>query len=569
MDQQKKQFKNNGGERKSYGERKPYDKKPYGDKKAYGDKKPYEKKSYGKTADGERKSFEKKPFEKKSFDRKPFDKKFDGEKKDSGEKKSFERKPYGKKPYVKKGFDKKPFDKKPAFQRAEDLSARDVALKALVRVSRENAFAAQALDRELNVVKLSDEDRRLAASLFYTTLENRLRIENLIAAKVKELPEPQVQDILCLAVAQILFMDKIPDHAAVDEAVKQTRAAGREKRTALVNAVLRGLIRSREAGELALPDREAEPEKYISEKYSVALPLVKRLVSAYGVELTEEIAAWRPDRRSDTIRPNRLRMSDAAFEAWLGEKGFDWEKAAVPGAYRVSGAGRLASHEGYRDGSFSIQGESSMLAAYAVCAKPGMQILDACAAPGGKSCLMAEMMRGAGRVHAWDVHEHRVELIQAAAKRLGLENLRTQARDAGKKIDAMVESMDAVLVDAPCSGLGVMGDKPDIKYRLTEDTIDALVPIQKQILDTCASYVCPGGLLVYSTCTILPEENEKQILAFLRAHPEFEPDGYDKWLPENVRGQYKDGMIQILPCRDGLEGFFIARLRRKAVNYGG
>ena len=133
----------------------------------------------------------------------------------------------------------------------------------------------------------------------------------------------------------------------------------------------------------------------------------------------------------------------------------------------------------------------------------------------------------------------------------------------------MLESMDAVLVDAPCSGLGVMGDKPDIKYRLTEDTIDALVPIQKQILETCASYVCPGGLLVYSTCTILPEENEKQIRAFLKAHPEFEPDLSDKWLPESIRCRYQDGMIQILPCRDHLEGFFIARLRRKAVSYGG
>ena len=176
-------------------------------------------------------------------------------------------------------------------------------------------------------------------------------------------------------------------------------------------------------------------------------------------------------------------------------------------------------------------------------------------------------MQGTGRVSAWDQHEHRVELIRAAARRLELDNIRAQVRDAAKPMESMELAMDAVLVDAPCSGLGVMGDKPDIKYRLTGATIDALVPVQKAILNACASCVRPGGLLVYSTCTLLPEENEKQIEAFLNLHPEFAPDGDDRWLPEQLRPHYKDGCIQILPGRDGIEGFFIARLRRKAGSY--
>lgn len=442
-------------------------------------------------------------------------------------------------------------------------SARDVALRAIQNVFRDDAYAAQALDRELNAVQLSADDRRLAASLFYFTLENRLRIERCIRRKVEVRPEPEIMDILDLAVAQILFMDRIPDHAAVDEAVKQTRRAGREGLTSLVNAVLRGLIRDRDAGALTLPDRETEPEAYISEKYSVALPLVERLARAYGMEETERIAAWTPDRHSDVIRPNRLRMTDAEFEAWLDANRFEWARAAVPGAYRVTGAGRLAAHEGYRRGLFSIQGESSMLAAAALCARPGMQVLDACAAPGGKSCLIAETMRGAGRVYAWDLHEHRVELIHAAARRLGLDNIRPQARDASKRNESLLGMMDAVLVDAPCSGLGVMGGKPDIKYRLTAETIEALVPIQRDILNACAGYVRPGGLLVYSTCTILPEENEEQVAAFLKAHPEFEPDADARWLPEALRGRCEGGMLQLLPSRDGMDGFFIARLRRK------
>ena len=448
-------------------------------------------------------------------------------------------------------------------------TARDAALNALRFVARDGAYAAQALDRALRDVQLSESDRRLAASIFYFALENRLRIETCLLAKLKERPEPEIMDILCLAAAQILFMDRVPDHAAVDEAVKQTRRARRERMTALVNAVLRGLIRDRDAGALTLPDRETEPEKYISQKYSISLPLAERLARAYGIEETERIAAWSPDRRCETVRPNQMRMTDAEFEAWLDKNNLKWEPGIVPGAYRIVNAGRLAAHEGYRRGVFSIQGESSMLAARALEAKPGMQVLDACAAPGGKSCLIAEAMRGAGRVYAWDLHEHRVDLIRAAAKRLGLDNIRPQVRDASRPSETLAGMMDAVLVDAPCSGLGVMGDKPDIKYRLTAEGIDALVPIQRSILDTCAAYVRPGGLLVYSTCTILPEENAAQVADFLARHPEFEPDDGSAWLPDALRGSWADGQIQILPSRDGMDGFFIARLRRKAGVYGG
>ena len=190
-----------------------------------------------------------------------------------------------------------------------------------------------------------------------------------------------------------------------------------------------------------------------------------------------------------------------------------------------------------------------MLAAQAVEAKPGMQILDACAAPGGKTCLMAERMGTSGRVHAWDVHPHRVALIRAAAMRLGLENVRPAERDARKPADSMKLSMDAVLVDAPCSGLGVIAEKPDIKYRQTEEGLSALPPLQQQILSACAEAVKVGGLLVYATCTILPDENENVVRAFLENHPDFEQDTCDGWLPEALRPQFGGGMLQILPHR--------------------
>ena len=448
---------------------------------------------------------------------------------------------------------------------APQKSARDVALKALGDVVGNGAYAAQALDRALSEAKLSDEDRRLAASLFYFAIENRLQIEWALGKLLQTRPEPMVADILHIAAAQILFMDRIPDHAAVDEAVKQTRAAGRDGLSGMVNGVLRGLIRLRDEEGLALPGRDEQPEEYLSLKYSLALPAVKRLIAAYGVDEAERIAAFAPADRTQTVRPNAERLTDAQFEAMLDKEGLAWKHGTAAHAYVLSGAGDLSRLDGYRAGLFSIQGESSMLAAQAVEARPGMQLLDACAAPGGKTCLMAEQMGTSGRVYAWDVYPHRVELIRAAARRLSLENVRPAVHDARKGQPSLELAMDAVLVDAPCSGLGVIQDKPDIKYRLKEEDFESILPLQREILENCSHFVRVGGRLVYSTCTILPEENEAQVNAFLSRHPEFEPDTDDSWLPEALRGKSADGMLTILPHRDGMAGFFIARMRRRSM----
>lgn len=452
---------------------------------------------------------------------------------------------------------------KPAARRG--ISARDVALQALEDVVREEAYAAQALDRRLGQADLKSDDRRLAANIFYTAVENRLYLQHMLSPFLEKRPEPLVEDILHIAAAQLLFLDRVPDHAAVDEAVRQTRAARREGYTGLVNGVLRNLIRARDAKTLALPDRQSSPLEYLSVRYSLAEPAARRLIDAYGYEEAERIAAWTPPRREQTVRPNRLRMQPPAFEAWLDAQNMTWRRGVVEDAYILTDAGSLSGHAGYREGLFSIQGQSAMLAARAVEARPGMQILDACAAPGGKTCLMAERMGTSGRVYAWDVHEHRVELIRSAARRLGLENVRPVERDARKLPPDARLSMDAVLVDAPCSGLGVIAEKPDIRYRQSEEGLCALPKLQRQILESCAEAVKVGGLLVYATCTVLPEENEALVQAFLRDHPMFEPCADDDWLPPSLRVRYDRGMIRILPPRDALDGFFIARMRRKGL----
>ncbi|MGI6239815.1 MAG: 16S rRNA (cytosine(967)-C(5))-methyltransferase RsmB [Christensenellales bacterium] len=435
--------------------------------------------------------------------------------------------------------------------------AREVARRALEDVVVNGAYAAQALDRQIKATHLLPDDRRLATSIFYAALENRIRISHLLKPFVKS-ALPGIYDVLHIACAQLLFLDKVPDHAAVDEAVKQARAIRGQQVAGFVNGVLRNVIRARDKGTLDLPD-DADP----SVAHSVAPELYEHLAKAYGAEEAARICAYRHAQHTQTVRPNFMTTTDEELGAYLSAHSIPWEKGVVPHAFLCKNPGSLVSLDGYRGGMFSLQGEGSMLAAYAVGAKPGMHLLDACAAPGGKSALLCERMNGTGRVYAWDVHEHRVELIRAASRRLKLHNLRPSVRDARTFYEPFDAYLDAVLIDAPCSGLGVMADKPDIRLRFQSAEVDALVKLQREILESCARYVKVNGVLVYATCTILPEENEQQVRAFLTHNPQFAPDTDDSWLPEKLRPHFKDGMVQLFQHRDGVEGFFIARMRRK------
>lgn len=440
---------------------------------------------------------------------------------------------------------------------------RRVALNALCDVTMADAYAGIALNKRLKEADLTPEDKRLATSIFYTALENRMRIDHLLNQFVSHMPEPIVREVLHLAVAQLIYMDRVPDHAAVDEAVGQIKRLGREQYAALINGTLRNLIRARDAHELRDPVREENPARYMSIMHSVSEPLVARLIQAYGEEETEKIVSYRPDEHWECIRPNLMEMDDAAFERYMTERGWTWEKGIVEHSYRLRGAGDLGGDDDFRKGVFSIQGESSMLAAQAVGAKPGMNIVDACAAPGGKSALMCEMMQGTGRVYAYELHEHRVQLLKSMGARLKTYNLRPVMADATVFRPENEERMNAVLVDAPCSGLGVMGNKPDLKYRMRDGKITELAETQRKLLETCSRYVQPGGLLVYSTCTLLPEENQEQVKVFLESHPDFSMETDVAWLPEVLRSQAQNGMIQLMPHKhEGLDGFFIARMRR-------
>ena len=444
--------------------------------------------------------------------------------------------------------------------------ARRTALAALCDVTMHGAYSNLALDKRLREGELSPENARLASMIFYTALEKRVQIAWYLSALVKSMPQDVCQEILHIACAQILYMNGIPDHAAVDEAVRQVKRLRLEQYTAFVNGTLRSLIRARDAGELTLPDKELSPYRWASAAWSASENLVKRLADTFGWEEAEAILTYAPQKRQETVRYNSLRMTEPEMDRLIEKRGWVCEQGILPGVRLLTRPGSLTADPAYREGLFSVQSQSSMLSALAMEVKPGMNVLDACSAPGGKTCLMAEQMRDTGRVYAMDPHAHRVDLVRAAARRLRLNNVRPMEADAAEYRPNMDSSMDAVLVDAPCTGLGVLHEKPDMRISFDDAKVAELSALQKRILDTCARYVKPGGALVYSTCTLLPEENQNQVRKFLVSHPDFELKPLGSILPEPLREAEKDGMTQFFAHRHpGMEGFFIARLKRKGT----
>ncbi len=527
---------------------------------------------------------EKKPFgqREQKYGKKPFDdkrkegfQKRDGNhqgafKKDGFKKDGFRKDGFKKDGYRKPDGNKRPFgEKKPAPRPAmdkprEDLpttNARKVALQIFRDVVRNDAYAALSLDEQMNKANLTQLDKRFCASIVYRTIENLIRIDYALSFYLKDEHklEEQVKDILRISACQLLFHDRIPANAIVDEAVKLTRMLGLEGLTGVTNAVLRSMVREPERVQWPKPEEGA---RYLSIMFSVPMWLAERLVDAYGEAEALKICSYRSEAHYTVIRPNLSRMDDAAFEKLLEKKVWEKDKGLVPHAYRVKMASEIARDADYMGGNFSIQGESSMLSAQILDVKPGMQVLDCCAAPGGKTAYMAETMNGTGRVYAWDLHEHRVTLLRAMAKRLRLDNVRPAVRDATVLKEDLVSSMDAVMLDAPCSGLGVMDNKPDIKYRASVDSVKELTEIQEKLMDTCCQYVKRGGYMVYSTCSMLPEENELQVKAFLERHPEFKLAPLPVSVPERFRVLYGENGLQLLPHRDEIEGFFIAKMRR-------
>ena len=457
------------------------------------------------------------------------------------------------------GTERKPENaKKPE---AEGMASRRLALRVIRQVTEQGAYASLSLDKALDGCGLIAADRRLVSRLVYDTLDHLIYLDYVLGQiMAREDTDIKLRNILRLGACQILLEDRIPESAATNTCVQLCVETGIEGLKGVCNGILRNLIRKKD--EIVFPDPTKEPDRADAIRLSIPEWLWIKLKAHYGAAEAEKIVCHRTITDSWTLRPNLTKLDDEGFEQLLSKKIWEKEKIDIPHAWRIRGAMDLARDADFLGGAFSIMTGGSMIACLALDVKRGKQILDCCAAPGGKTCFIAELMGGTGRVQAWDLHEHRVELISAQARRLGLENIRPMVRDATKRREDLCGTMDGVLLDAPCTGLGMLGEKPDLKLRISEESLVELTEIQRKLLNTVCEYVRPGGTLVYSTCSVLPEENEEQVNAFLKEHPEFGACEMPESIPERFRKHRKTGM-QLLEHRDGVEGFYICRMKRK------
>lgn len=436
-------------------------------------------------------------------------------------------------------------------------NARDTALRVLVRCRTAGAWADAALAAQLRRDGLSGPEAALCSRIVYGVMQNRLLLDFYLGAycsqKVDHL-QPPLLEILRIGAYQILFLDKIPHSAAVNQAVEQAKDNGRAKAAGLVNAVLRQL--SRNKGHLPkIPDQDALHS--LSIRYSHPKWLVKRLQAILGSE-TEACLAADNAPAPLTIQVNPLKTTAEELTAELEASGVTVRPHPwVSGCLELDHAGDLTALAPFRAGKFLVQDPAARLVSQIAGVGPGMRVLDVCAAPGGKSFSAAFAMEDQGEILACDLHENKLKRIREGAERLGLACIQTTAADGRVFRPEWEAAFDVVLVDAPCSGLGIIRKKPDVRYKKPDDLF-ALPVIQRAILDNAARYVKPGGTLVYSTCTILPEENEGVSDSFLAEHPDFGRTPFA--LPDPV-GE-TEGQVTLWPHRHGTDGFYICRMTR-------
>jgi len=437
------------------------------------------------------------------------------------------------------------------------MGARETALNALIACRKEGAWSNGVLKEYVQRDRLDPRDAGLAARLCYGVLQNQAKLDfylkQLLTGKLKDL-HPVVRDILHLGLYQIYELDKIPDSAAVNESVTLAKKYSRNPKAAsLVNGVLRNAVRTK--GTLK------EPVSY-ADKYSHPEELISLLKSNLPKGSLEPMLIADNAAPEMVVQVNTLRTTAAALMQQLETVGISvrphsWMKDCLV----LSGTGNLEKLEAFQNGLFYVQDAASKLSV--LCAKlpkEGARVLDCCAAPGGKSFAAAIAMEGKGSITSCDVHAHKTALIENGAARLGLANIQARQQDATLAVPEWLEAMDVVICDVPCSGLGIIRKKPDIRYKNLKE-LEALPKLQLQILQNQASYVKKGGTLLYSTCTVLRRENEDVVKAFLTENPDFflEPLELPEVFPKN-----ETGMLTLVPGEFDTDGFFICRLRRKA-----
>lgn len=435
--------------------------------------------------------------------------------------------------------------------------ARLSALTALEKCRRADAWSDAVLGSVMDSAGLEGRDRALCTAMCYGVMQNMLLLDAAVGSfssvRVNKL-EPKVLDILRLSAYQILFMDRIPDSAAVNEGVRICKKLGYARASGLVNAVLRKIAANKA---LCLEPKGGTPAESLSLKYSHPLALTEYFISAIGEEQTEQLLAAHNAPVPITLQVNTLKTDTQSLARELAGLGLDVQRHGFLPDCLVLQSGSVSSLESFRRGEFYVQDAAAMLSVMAAAPKSGDRVLDVCSAPGGKSFAAALLSGGGAKICSCDIHENKLVRIRQGAQRLGIVSLETFCADARVCRDEWLGAFDVVIADVPCSGLGVIRKKPDIRYK-NMAAFDALPAIGLDILRNVSRYVRPGGVLLFSTCTVRREENAGVAEAFLRGHEDFAAEAFS--LPGI--GEYPEGMAQLWPHIHGTDGFFFAKLRR-------
>ncbi|MGN1401717.1 MAG: 16S rRNA (cytosine(967)-C(5))-methyltransferase RsmB [Bacillus sp. (in: firmicutes)] len=441
-------------------------------------------------------------------------------------------------------------------------NVRELALDMLVSVDKNQSYSNLLLNNVINNHNLSQADSGLLTEITYGTIQRQLTLDYFLSPFLNNAKkiESWVIHLLRLSVYQMVYLDKIPDHAVINEAVEIAKKRGHKGIAGMVNGVLRNIQRK------GVPSFELieNEEERVSIETSHPLWLVQRWSDQYGIDKTRDMCHFNLKAPKQTARVNQAKTTRQALIDRLSSEGYQvQESAEIPDAI-ICLQGNLAHSKAFKEGLLTIQDESSMLVAHALGAHRGDQVLDCCAAPGGKSTAIAEKLQN-GSVVALDLHKHKVKLIKEQADRLDLPNITTTVLDARKARDVFQkEYFDCILVDAPCSGLGVIRRKPDMKYTKTPEDVAHLSDIQYGILSSVADLLKPGGTLVYSTCTIDQKENRGVAERFLAEHPDYCMDsGLKQRMPEAVRPLVSEYDLQLFPQDIQSDGFYIACFRKK------
>jgi 16S rRNA (cytosine967-C5)-methyltransferase len=436
-------------------------------------------------------------------------------------------------------------------------NARKTVQTALLRVHREDGYSNLVWNTALEQASLDSRDAAFATSLFYGVLERQLTLDHVISAYSKtplKKMDLLVLEALRMGVYQLLFMDAVPDRAAINESVQLVKNSRQNRLSGFVN----GILRSVQRGGQTLPKMEGLSEaKRLSVTYSMPQDVVDHYINHYGEELTKELLPSFLGGRPLYLRVNTLKTDEQGLLSALQAEGFEGEPTDFPNTVKIISGGNLAATESYQKGLFHVQDPASAYCCRALDVKAGMRVLDVCAAPGGKSFTLAQLMENEGEILACDLYDHKIGLMEQGANRLGLHNITPTLRDANSSED--IGQFDRILCDLPCSGLGVLARKPEIRYK-SVTFLDNFSDLQYGMLCNSLRFLKTGGVLVFSTCTLNPKENEENVARLLKDYPQLEPYPV---LPQlkRVCGE-ESHYINLFPHIHGTDGFFISAFRK-------